>query len=78
MPPKIRIIAGVVRAGPYTLEPSRADYRRRRCFWRAHLDGRPVTGWTFTPSLALAEALRRASSSRVSNRGENVANLRSF
>jgi hypothetical protein len=63
VPPKIRIIAGVVVSGPYTLEPSRPDYRKKRCFWRACLDGKPITNWTFTPALAVAAADRKSRSS---------------
>lgn len=57
--PKIRIVDGVVTAGVFTLEPSRKDYRKKRCFWRARLGGKVVTKWTFTPALALAEAVRK-------------------
>lgn len=57
--PKIRIVDGVVTAGAFTLEPSRKDYRKKRAFWRARLDGKVMSGWTFSPRLAIAQAIRK-------------------
>jgi hypothetical protein len=61
--PQIRINPdGQVTAGPFTLQPSRRDYRKHRCHWRAlSADGKALTGWTFSPRLALLAALRRQS-----------------
>lgn len=59
--PQIRIEGARISAGPYTLEPSHKDWKRRRCFWRVLLAGKPVTPFRLTPRLALAEALRRTS-----------------
>lgn len=50
---------GVVRAGEFELQPSARTWRRRRCWWRAMHNGKPVSGWTFSPSLALTEAVRK-------------------
>ena len=49
---------GVVRAGPYVLKPSSRHFRKRRVFWRALLNGKPVTAFVLTPELALAAAER--------------------
>lgn len=58
--PKITVQpSGQILAGPYVLEPSSRNWRRRRCWWRARLDGKIASGWCFTPSLALAAAVRK-------------------
>lgn len=60
--PQIRINAeGIVIADTLgiILQPSRRDYRKHRCHWRAlSADGKALTGWTFSPRLALLAALR--------------------
>jgi hypothetical protein len=48
-----------VTAGPYTLEPSRKDWRRRRAYWRVRLAGEIVVPYRQTPRIALLEAVRR-------------------
>jgi hypothetical protein len=60
-PVKITICPdGKIRAGAYVLEPSHRHYRKRRAFWRVRLDGKIITGWTFSPRLAIAAAERKS------------------
>lgn len=58
--PKIQVQpSGKILAGEFELQPSARTWRRRRCWWRAMHNGKPVSGWTFSPSLALTEAVRK-------------------
>lgn len=59
--PPIRITpAGLVLAGPYRLEPTRRDWKRRRCYWRAIGPSGAATAWLPTPRMALVSAVLKA------------------
>jgi hypothetical protein len=59
--PPIKVQAdGRVMAGAYELQPSAKNWRKRRVFWRALLNGKPVTTFVMTPRLAIATAERKS------------------
>lgn len=59
--PPIRVTpAGLVLAGPWRLEPSHPDWKRRRCYWRAVGPSGPATDWLPTPRMALWSALYKS------------------
>ena len=57
--PPIKYDGTTITAGPFTLEPASKNWKRRRTYWRCRLDGVAVTGWTFSPRLAVAAAVRK-------------------
>lgn len=52
---------GRVTAGRWLLEPSHKHFRRRLAWWRVRdlATGRILTGWHFTPSMALRTAAEK-------------------
>lgn len=53
--------AGRVLAGLYLLEPSHRFWRKRLAWWRVRdlATGHVLTGWHFTPSMALRTAAEK-------------------